>query len=110
MNIIASCRETITHWPVTGTDSYGSYTFGTPVTMRARWEDSQTKFINTEGEEVVSRAVVTLTRPVSALDYIARGDLSSYDAPSQSIGAYQVRGYNRTTNLRNSQNIMQAFI
>ena len=110
MNIYASLRETITHWPVTGTDDYGSYTYGTPTTQRARWEETQTKFINAEGEEVVSRAVITLSRAVATLDFIAPGDLTHEATPTRALGAYQVRGYSRTSNLRNSQNLMQAFI
>lgn len=110
MNIYSQLKHTITYWRVTGSDGYGGYTFATPITIKARWEDSQEKFISTDGEESVSRAVVFIDRSVTVGDYLAEGDFTTTDNPDDVSGAFPVRAFSRITNLRNTQTLRTAFL
>ncbi len=100
----------ITHWANTGDNGFGGYTFSSPVILQARWSDAQRKFFNLSGEEKVSQSVVHLDVDVIIGDWLALGDLSATDDPTSITGAYEVQGFNKVTNLRNSRVNRKAFL
>lgn len=102
--------QEVTHWPVTGSDGYGGFTFGTAVLLEARWEDRSELFIDEELEEVRSRAVAYLSTDVSEGDYVALGDLTTTPDPTSLSAAYRVRGRMNVTDLRNTQTLRKVFL
>lgn len=110
MNQAAMLNDIATVWAHTDVDAYGNNIYALPTKQAVRWNDEQVKFVNAEGDETTSRSVIVLSVSVATQDYIALGDLTHITTPSRDIGAYEVQGYSRLTNLRGSQNIMKAFI
>ena len=100
MSFIGHLVHDVTHWPVTGSDGYGGFTFGTPVLLAGRWEQKQELFINQDLEEVLSNAVVYLNTDLSIGDYVVEGDETAVADPT-TLDAKRIRGLNRITDLRN---------
>ena len=94
-------RENVTHWPVTGSDGYGGFTFGTPALLKGRWEDRNELFTNDDLEDEVSKAIVYLNSDVAAGDYIGQGDQTAETDPTASTAdAHRIRQYGKVTDLR----------
>jgi len=103
-------REDVTHWPLTGTDGYGGFTYATPVKLKARWEDRAVLFVNANNEEVVSQAIVYLGVDISEGDYLGQGDLTATSDPTTLSGTYRIRQRHKTTDLRNLLALRKAFL
>lgn len=106
--VLRELRQTITRWPYEGSNGFGGFSFGAPVTMRGRWEDRTELFTTPQGREVVSRAVIYLEKDVEVGDYVAQGDHSSELDPI-AAGGYQVERFDRITDLRGLRTIRKAF-
>ena len=103
-------RDDVTHWPLTGSDSYGGFTFGTPIKIIARYQDSAVLFRSADGEEEVSKAIVYLGVPINVGDYIARGDLTVNANPTTIGDTYRVRQIGRSTDLRAAEELYKAYL
>jgi hypothetical protein len=106
-------RQDVTHWPVTGTDGFGGFTYGTPILLKARWEYKRELFLNEAGEEVTSEAIVYLGVDTDMGDFLALDDHTAIPIPSD-LGsparAWRIRGTNKTTDLRNLDCIRKVFL
>jgi hypothetical protein len=103
-------REDVTHWPLTGTDGYGGFTYGTPVKIVGRWEEKAVLFLNADNEEVISEAIVYLDTDVAPGDYLGQGDLAATADPTTIDGPKRIRQRQKTTDLRNLLAIRKAFL
>ncbi len=61
------------------------------------------------GEEVISDAIVFLNADVSVEDYLFEGESDAAD-PTGVEGAVQVRGFEKTPDLRNLDHLRKALI
>jgi hypothetical protein len=101
MNLTRKMRQQVTHWPVTGSDGYGGFTFGTPVMHLGRWEEKNELFLTPDNEEVVSMAICYLNTDVSAGDYLAQGDHATIPvADPLTVDSHRIRNYGKSTDLR----------
>lgn len=64
------CPHTITVEPYVSTDQYGNFTYGTPVTYRARVQGKNRYITNTNGEEVVSSVTTYVAGIVNVKDRV----------------------------------------
>jgi hypothetical protein len=103
-------KQDATHWVVTGSNGYGGFTFDTPVLVKCRWEDRTERFLNPQGDEVVSAAIVYPVEDVSVGDYMALGDLTATSDPITIAGTYPVRRFSKNTNLRNLEVIRKVYL
>lgn len=106
-------RQDVTHWPVTGTDGFGGFTYGTPVLLKGRWEGKRELFLNEKGEEVTSEAIVYLDVDTDMGDFLALDDHTTVPIPSNLSSparAWRIRGTNKTTDLRNLDCIRKVFL
>lgn len=110
MNLSRNMNQDVTHWPVSGSDGYGGFTFGTPVKLAGRWEDRNELFLSTNAEEVVSRAVVYLATDLTIGDFLALGDHTSVSNPGTLTSAYRIRGYAKVTDLRAVESLRKAWL
>jgi hypothetical protein len=95
-------KQDVTHWPVTGTDGYGGFTFGAPVLLKGRWEDKQELFINQDSETVLSQAIAYFNTDLESGDYLALGDFAEIDVPildPSALDAFRIRNYSKVTDL-----------
>lgn len=79
----ANYRQTCTYWssPIQG--GFGDITFGTPLLLKCRWEDSNETFTNANGEDQVSRAIVWTFEKLDIGGYLIKGDSTSQPDPTQ---------------------------
>jgi hypothetical protein len=99
----------ITHWPVTGTDGFGGFTFGPPVLLQGRWEDTAVQFRTISNEEETSNSVAYLLVDVDIGDYLAEGDYTSVANPT-TVDGHRVRQRHRTTDLQNLSVLRKVFL
>lgn len=93
--------QTITVW-TSKPDGFGGFTFSAPVTCKGRWEDVQKAFIEPQGTESVSRAVVYLEVDAHVDDYVCLDDQTGHADPTIVAGALPIRQFLKTPTLRAS--------
>ena len=110
MSLSRKLNQDVTHWPITGSDGYGGFTFGDPDLLQGRWEDRTELFINADNETVQSRAVVYLLHDVANGDFLSQGDQRTVPNPGTLSGAYRIRNYGKVTDLRAVQSLRKAWL
>lgn len=109
MNIKRKLNQTATVWQNLGSDGWGSFTFGTPRTVIARWDDTTVLFRDrATGSEVVSQSVVYVETEegVQEGDMIAHGDQTAFADPyDKDVSAWTIRNVQNTPNLWATQSI-----
>lgn len=114
MNLKRNMHHDITHWPVTGSDGFGGFVFGSPVLYKGRWEDKVEIFLDTNGEEVVSQAIVYMADDTDVGDWIVLGDQVTIPIADPTTledpPAFRIRQRNRTTDLRNMSALRKVFL
>ncbi len=109
-------RQDVTYWPVTGTDGFGGFLYGTPVLLKGRWEDKAELYRNAANEEVVSSSVVYLSVDVDVGDILAEGDhvtvliANPMTLNTTETVARRIEQRNRTTDLRNLTSLRKVFL
>ena len=96
-------RQTITYWAPSTPDGYGGYSYGSPQWLIGRWEDRIEDFIDQNGRELTSRAVVYLDRDVEMGGYLFLGK-SSATNPQTLSDAREIRDFRKIPSLRNRIN------
>lgn len=103
-------KQDVTHWPVTGSNGYGGFTFGAPVKLKGRWEDKAVIFRTLENEEVVSNAIIYLGVDIDVGDYFGLGDLTATADPTTLDTTFRSRNYHKSTNLRALEALRKVFL
>lgn len=110
MDIIAKLNQTCTYWSPLFPDGYGGYRFSAPSEtntgtgtetatadvsaeeLACRWDEKMETVLSPQGEEVLSRAQVSLAQAVEEGGYLFAG--AKVDAPTDpslgSNGAYKI--------------------
>jgi|SRR5215813_13607068 len=86
--------DTVTRWIPVGSTGWGTPSSWTRSSINCKWEESQERFIDREGRETVSSAVVYVLIDVNVGDYLFHGS-SSVSDPRQVTGAFMVRNIGR---------------
>lgn len=92
-------KQTITYWAAPIPDGWGGYTFTSPTTISARWEDTQELFVNAQGKEEKSRAVVWLGQDVDIGGYLYNGT-STDENPKTVAGAFPIKSFSKIPNIK----------
>ena len=104
-------NQEVTHWPLTGSDAYGGFTFGEPQLLSGRWEEKQELFITPDNEEVLSMSICYLMDDIDTGDFLAEGDHTTVLDPGTLHGtAYRVRNYSKVTDLRALNALRKAWL
>ncbi len=110
MGLERHMHDDVTHWPVSGSDGFGGFAFGTPVKIKGRWEDKNILFLALTGEEEVSNAIVYTPTQIPNGDYLAKGDFVVTADPTTIDGTFRVRASNRSTDLAAMRAINKAVL
>ena len=108
--VLSKLNETITHWPNAGSDGYGGFTWGTPVTMNGRWSLTQVLFKTPTGVELLSNSIVYTEDDIAVGDYLALGDLTTTADPTTTALTWEVKQFTRNTDLQNLESLRKAFL
>lgn len=83
-NIEKRLVQTAVYWGNPEPDGEGGYTWDDPIELDVRWEDSQELVLNNNGEEVLSKAKVTVSQDVDEGGWLYLGSLdeSALDSTS----------------------------
>lgn len=68
--------QTIVYWALDKPDGRGGYLFDSPVEITGRWEDRQEKFVDANGEEVISKSIIFLNQDVTINGWLYLGEFS----------------------------------
>ena len=108
-----SLTQTIVYWGTPMPDGWGGQTYSDPVEINARWENKQELFIDADGNEVKSRAVVYVSQDLDIGSYVYNGKLidlnSSHDADTQA-GAYQVKAFAKIPDIKGVYYMRKAWL
>lgn len=88
--------QTAVYWGAPVSDGYTGYTFAAGVEIACRWEQKQELFIDREGQEKRSLAVVYLGQDIVLGGRLYLGNLSDLGAspdPQTVSGAYEIRAW-----------------
>ena len=68
-------EQTAVYWPRPTSDGVGGWTFEAGTEIDVRWSERREQFIDAEGRERISQAVVFVGQDVKAGGYLFLGDL-----------------------------------
>ena len=100
-------NQTVTHWSRSGLKSSGDPNFAAPVTLNARWQESEEIFINVNGEQARGRAKVYLEIDVELGDYLFNGVSTTAD-PKNLDGAWEVQEFRRSPSIEADEFLRRA--
>ena len=82
-------NQTAVYWAVTGKDRYNAKTFAEPTEIACRWEEKQTKILNSEKEEVLSSAIIYIQSNLTIGGFLYLGEISDIEGyQTESSGVY----------------------
>ena len=110
-----SLNQVAVYWGNPVNDGQGGRTFDNPVEIAVRWEQKQELFIDGNGQEVRSMAVVYLAQSVVLDGFLYLGvlnDISSAEEadPMTISNAFAIRGYQSIPNVRATKFLRRAWL
>ena len=107
---INAYRQTITVWVSGGArDRFGRVSASPPREIKGRWEQRSDLFLDTEGNQVVSAAVVYVKEPFATGDYVRLGSSEATD-PKAVSDAFIIRAVSRTPSLSGREEIIKLWL
>lgn len=94
--------QTATYWAVSSLNNSGEPVFASPTTIKVRWEKRAEMFVDGQGNEKRSNAIVFLSQEVSTQDYLYLGTSTEADPRNQS-GALEVKETSAIPNFAGSK-------
>ena len=99
-----SLKQTCVYWGSPATIGYGGYSFSEPVELACRWEARQELFINAQGKEERSQAVVYLSQDVDLGGYLYLGEIDDFDSsapdPQNVAGVKEIKSLKKIPNMK----------
>lgn len=117
MSLIEDMRtQDAVHWAAGPPDKTGKPTVGHPTAVVVRWEDKHEKFMNPEGEEVVSNAVVYVPEVSNGVemhegDYLWLGVIGNEpENPVIDKDAHQIRKFEKLPDIEGEEFLRTAIL
>ena len=97
-------KQTAVYWGNPSSDGYGGRTFDDAVEMDVRWQDRQELFVDAQGREQTSRAVVYVATDLIIGGYLYLGELTDLSSaeegdPLAVAAAYEIRAISKTPDI-----------
>jgi hypothetical protein len=104
-------KQTAVWWARLAPDHCGAFVFADPVEIDCRWDDRQEEYRNTEGQILLSQAVVYVDREMTVGDKLKKGDLeSNMDDPKTLDGAFEIKSFQQIPNLKATETLYIAHL
>lgn len=107
INYARSMTQVATYWPPVAVDRHGKVITGAPVPVRCRWEDKGELFIDANGNQAMSSAVIYPAKPLSIQGYLLNG--TSKDAVPGN-GAREIKQTGSSPSLDGSQVLNKVWL
>lgn len=106
------CVQTAVYWGAPEPDGYGGTTYGDPIEIDCRWDDSTKLIRNNNGEEIASKAEVLVTQDLDNEGYLYLGSLDDLDSdqldsPEDVKGAYKIQRIDKNPLFRSSSEFVR---
>lgn len=104
------CKQTCVYWAPGQPDIYNQITYAAPVQLGCRWDEVAELFIDRQGKQVVSSAIVYLLQDVALDGYLMQGCLDDIAGPlpSDNPTAYVIRSFSKIRKLRKAEFLRMA--
>lgn len=99
-------KQTATRWTSSGLDLYGNSSW-IKSSVKVRWEDKQEKAVDSQGKDIVSKAIVYAGEDFKIGDYLYLGTSIDISPPED---AFRVRGLNKIPNLKATDYIRKVIL
>jgi hypothetical protein len=101
----AALKQKAVYWGNPVSTGAGKRTFDAAVEVDVRWEVRKELFLDADGEEQTSRAVVTVAQDVDLGGYLYLGELDDLSSGEQADplsfeAAWEVRGFDKSPDLK----------
>lgn len=116
MSIITKAlKGTCVYWPPNDppVDNYGQPAYGTAVELDCRWEDVTIEYLSANGTREMSRAMVMVESDVVVGGVLFNGELTDLDdatTPKNNNGAWEIKRFDKTPNLRYTEYLREAYL
>jgi len=87
-----SLKQTLTYWAPGDIDGGGKRSYSPPVPLPCRWEDRRERFIDRNGNEMVSRAIAYVDADLQEGGYLHLGT-STLSTPTPSGQSYLINRF-----------------
>jgi len=98
INYANHMKQQLTYWAPLSKNQYNETTFSAPVTVICRWQDKAVLFRNSDGQEVISSAVIYPVQPLELKGYVKKGVHADLE-PLGLAGAFEIRWSGDSPNL-----------
>lgn len=88
-----------TYWSPGVSDGFGGTSYGAPIAIQCRWQDSTDLFRAPSGEETASEAIVYPDRELAIGGVLAREDQTATPDPANADGAKEIRQVGKSPSL-----------
>lgn len=100
-------NQDVTYWPPGVSDGFGGNGYGSPVAIKARWQDKAVLFRDSEGREVTSDAVVYVSHEVLNTGKLFLG-VSVASLPV--AGAKEIRAVQKSPSLNTDETLIKVML
>lgn len=100
MNISRLLKQDITYWELSSIDGWNKPTFeSSPEYIKGRWEDKAELYLDKEGQEKISNAIVYLDQDVELGGYLYLGTSLELD-PTLVDNAYEIKYIHKVSDIK----------
>ncbi len=108
-------NQTAVYWPTPSKDWEGKLTFGTAIEITCRWKDVNDLFLNREGKEEISQAVVHVGQDVELDGYLYLGNLTDLSAgellnPVLEENAHPIKSFKKNPSIKGDDFVRKAWL
>jgi len=94
-------------------DDFGNPAFTTPIELSCRWVDKTRLFVEPNGEQWTSQSEVYVSQDVDVKGFLFNGTLAEVTdqtVPRNNTGALEIRRFDKTPNLRQTEYLRKAYL
>jgi len=109
-------NQTLIYWAKGGQDVYNKPSFSNPVNKDCRWQEKEELFLDSEGKEKKSQAVILVDEDMAEGDFVYLGELGDSSSGASEIdptvvdGAYEIKSFKKTPGIKANEYCRKVWI
>lgn len=100
-------RQDATYWPPAGNDGFGGILYGSPEAVKVRWEEKSVLFRDPQGNEVMSNAVIYVSKQLEIKGQLFLGVSASSTPP---VGSREIRQVGQSPDLTQTKVLHKVWL